>query len=32
MKIAFSHIDINHIGGGNSAYVLNDTKRSYDYV
>ena len=32
MKIAFSHIDIEHIGGGNSAYVLNDTKRSYDYV
>jgi hypothetical protein len=32
MKIAFSHIDIHHIGHGNSAYVLNDTKRSYDYV
>ena len=32
MKIAFSHIDIHHIGGGNSAYVLNDTKRSYDFV
>jgi hypothetical protein len=32
MKISFSHIGIDHIGGGNSAYVLNDNKRAYDYV
>ena len=31
MKIAFSNIDIKHIGYHNSAYVLNDKIRDIDH-